>query len=124
MRDRILTGLVALLLVSPAAAQNPPETDPDSGLIIDQDWQLVLANCSSCHSTRLVIQNRMSAENWQLAIRWMQDKHNLWDLGTNEDKIIVYLEKNYGVGTLPYRRKPLNVRPLDSEIPASEERIP
>jgi hypothetical protein len=78
-------------------------------------WELVMANCSGCHSTRLVTQNRMSLEGWLHTIRWMQEKHNLWDLGDGETKIVAYLGKHYGVPDLPPRRPPLNQPPLDDK---------
>lgn len=52
-------------------------------------------NCTTCHSAKLVIQNRMSAERWHATIRWMQETQNLWDLGNNEDIIVNYLATNY-----------------------------
>jgi hypothetical protein len=80
---------------------------------MDSDWQLVMANCGACHSTRLVTQNRMTAEGWLHVIRWMQEKHNLWPLGEQEDKIVAYLERNYGLPESRSRRQPLNQPPLD-----------
>lgn len=110
-----LKTAVALALVANAAAQVTLPVDPQSGLIVDEDWELVLANCGACHSTRLVTQNRMGADGWVRTIRWMQEKHNLWDLGESESRIIAYLEKHYGVRDLPLRRKPLNQPPLENE---------
>lgn len=54
-------------------------------------------NCTNCHSSELVIQNRMSKERWVATIRWMQETQNLWDLGGNEEIIIDYLVTNYPV---------------------------
>ena len=52
-------------------------------------------NCTNCHSSKLVIQNRMNKERWVATIRWMQETQNLWDLGKNEDIIVDYLVDNY-----------------------------
>ncbi|PKA96516.1 sulfite dehydrogenase (cytochrome) subunit SorB [Flavobacteriaceae bacterium MAR_2009_75] len=52
-------------------------------------------NCTNCHSSKLVIQNRMNAERWKATIQWMQETQNLWDLGENEEVIINYLVTNY-----------------------------
>lgn len=52
-------------------------------------------NCTTCHSSQLVLQNRMNKERWAATIRWMQETQNLWDLGKNEDIIINYLVSNY-----------------------------
>lgn len=114
-----LATLLSLLCSTGICAQDGLSVDPQSGLIVDDDWELVRANCSACHSTQLVIQNRMSAANWVHTIRWMQEKHNLWDLGENEEKIVAYLDSHYGItedaGSLPLRRSPLNQPPLDIE---------
>ena len=113
MSPRPFFAALALVACIHAVAQDRPATDPQSGLIVDGDWQLVLANCSGCHSTRLVTQNRMSAAGWTHTIRWMQEKHNLWDLGQNEEKIVAYLEEHYGVPDVPQRRRPLDQPPLE-----------
>lgn len=55
----------------------------------------VVYNCTNCHSSKLVIQNRMNAERWAATIDWMQETQNLADLGRNEDIIIKYLVENY-----------------------------
>ncbi|WP_405396758.1 monoheme cytochrome C [Maribacter sp. Asnod2-G09] len=54
-----------------------------------------IQNCTNCHSSKLVIQNRMNAERWKSTIKWMQETQNLWDLGENETIIINYLVTNY-----------------------------
>lgn len=110
-------AVLALSFLANAEAQEALPVDPQSGLIVAEHWELVLANCSGCHSTRLVTQNHMSAANWINTIRWMQDKHKLWDLGENESKIVAYLERYYGVPELPLRRLPLEQPPLDNTEP-------
>ncbi|MEQ9288208.1 MAG: cytochrome C [Cyclobacteriaceae bacterium] len=66
-----------------------------SGLIADTGYETVLTNCTKCHSSKLVIQNRASREGWESMIRWMQETQKLWDLGENETIILDYLSKNY-----------------------------
>jgi len=66
-----------------------------TGLIADRNFELVVNNCTSCHASKLVIQNRQTADGWKSIIEWMQEKQNLWDLGKDESKIIEYLAKNY-----------------------------
>lgn len=112
MWSRTFSLCLALLACANLAAQESLPIDPGTGLVIDDSWQLVLGNCSSCHSLKLVTQNRMSAESWTHTIRWMQEKHNLWDLGGNEASIVAYLEKHYGVPDIPHRRRPLDQPPL------------
>ncbi len=115
MSPRSVIVLLACVFCHPTLAQESVQTDPQSGLVLDDNWELVYANCSACHSPKLIIQNRMSASDWLRTIRWMQEKHNLWDLGANEEKIIAYLEKNYGVRALQFRRKPLDHPPIETE---------
>ncbi len=83
-----------------------------TGLIAEKDFELIVYNCTSCHSADLIIKNRLSADGWLKAIRWMQEKQNLWDLGKNEEKIIAYLAKNYAP-TAQGRRKNLSIQPTD-----------
>jgi len=66
-----------------------------TGFIDDKGLMEVINNCTNCHSSKLVIQNRMSKEQWIVTIRWMQKTQGLWDLGGNEEIIVNYLAKNY-----------------------------
>lgn len=69
--------------------------DLASGLIVDDNYELVNGTCSACHSIDLVTQNRATREGWKDLIVWMQQTQKLWDLGDNEALILDYLEKNY-----------------------------
>lgn len=82
----------------------PDDEDPNriengihvrTGLVDAPGLQETVNNCTSCHSAKLVMQNRMSAERWHATIRWMQETQNLWPLGENEDIIVNYLVTNY-----------------------------
>lgn len=66
-----------------------------TGLIDDEGLMTVVNNCTNCHSSKLVTQNRMNKERWAEKINWMQTTQGLWDLGKNETVIIDYLVKNY-----------------------------
>lgn len=66
-----------------------------TGLIADEGLNAVIAHCTGCHSSKLIIQNRATREDWVSLIRWMQETQNLWDLGENEEVIVSYLSKNY-----------------------------
>ena len=66
-----------------------------TGLIADEGLKLVIANCTACHSAKLVTQNHADRAGWEKMIRWMQSTQNLWDLGQQEDVILDYLSKNY-----------------------------
>lgn len=58
---------------------------------------LVIQNCTNCHSAKLVTQNRMTKERWNATIRWMQKTQNLWELGEKQDVIVDYLVTNYPI---------------------------
>ncbi|MDP5229450.1 MAG: monoheme cytochrome C [Cellulophaga sp.] len=66
-----------------------------TGFVEGDGLMLVVQNCTSCHSAKLVTQNRMSKEKWLATIRWMQESQNLWDLGVNEAPILDYLSTYY-----------------------------
>ncbi|MEM1122046.1 MAG: monoheme cytochrome C [Bacteroidota bacterium] len=66
-----------------------------TGLAYDTHFDLVVANCLSCHSSKLITQNRATRDGWQQMIRWMQATQGLWDLGINETHLLDYLAKNY-----------------------------
>ena len=66
-----------------------------TGFIDDEGLMTVVNNCTNCHSSKLVIQNRMNADRWNSTIKWMQETQNLWKLGDNQKVIVDYLVKNY-----------------------------
>ena len=83
--------------VHQVASNQLVETDPTTGLRKAHGWELVAANCSGCHSTKLVVQNRGNGEQWRSMIRWMQETQNLWPFAPDvEDAIVSYLSSNYG----------------------------
>ncbi len=66
-----------------------------TGLVEGDGLMQVINNCISCHSSKLITQNRMSEEMWLGTIKWMQKTQNLHDLGENEDIIVKYLATYY-----------------------------
>lgn len=66
-----------------------------TGMVYDENFKLVRGACTTCHSSKLVIQNRATREGWKQMIRWMQATQGLPDLGKSEVKILDYLAKNY-----------------------------
>jgi hypothetical protein len=69
--------------------------DETTGLIVSEHLNLVIANCTGCHSSKLITQFHTDRQGWLEKIRWMQQKQKLWDLGESEPKILDYLAKNY-----------------------------
>ena len=66
-----------------------------TGLVDAEGLMTVVSNCTSCHSAKLITQNRMSAERWNETIKWMQKTQGLWELGGNQEIIVNYLVTNY-----------------------------
>ncbi|MCB0489342.1 MAG: hypothetical protein KDC99_12760 [Cyclobacteriaceae bacterium] len=77
-----------------------------TGLKVDVNFELVVTNCTGCHSAKLITQNRANADGWSNIITWMQETQNLWDLGEDKSLIVDYLSKNYAPEQQS-RRKPL-----------------
>lgn len=111
MRASIQTGfaagVIAATCLAAVQADAPLPTDPASGLVMDENWQIVAAHCGACHSTRLVTQNRGSRDTWLALIRWMQDSQGLWPFNEETERTLLdYLENNYGPAVAA-RRQPL-----------------
>lgn len=66
-----------------------------TGLVEAEGLMTVVNNCTNCHSSKIIIQNRMNTERWNATIKWMQETQNLWDLGRNQEVIVNYLVSNY-----------------------------
>ncbi len=80
----------------PLAEPGPPQIDDVTGFVMAGDWELVRANCTACHSAKLITQQRGSAQQWLDLIRWMQAKQNLWQFEPAvEERIIAYLTEFY-----------------------------
>lgn len=112
----IVSGLFVYIMVDPGFSMFKTDPEPEqayavveeldedliengihlrTGLVEADGLMEVVNNCTSCHSARIVIQNRMNKERWAATIDWMQQTQNLWDLGGNEEIIIDYLVTNY-----------------------------
>ncbi len=121
----LLLALAASGLAVNAAEADTLPTDPATGLVMDENWQIVAAHCGACHSTRLVTQNRGSRETWLHMIRWMQDSQGLWPFNEpTETMLLDYLEKNYGP-LAASRRQPLPTElmppPIDGDTAGADE---
>jgi len=89
----ILLGLSTITLS--IQAEEKTTYDPITGFVIGENYEIVRAHCTACHSAKLVTQNRMTRDNWLDTIRWMQKSQGLWPLGAQEQKILDYLEIHY-----------------------------
>ncbi|TDE12739.1 hypothetical protein [Dyadobacter psychrotolerans] len=90
-----------------AAVSDTLKKDKETGLIVDKDLFMVKAQCTSCHSSKLIIANHFTRDGWKQKIRWMQANHNLWDLGETEKQVLDYLEKYYAPTQTVARREAL-----------------
>ena len=99
-----LTYLIIDLTIPAEVAIVEAPVEPDliengihmrTGLLEAEGMMSVVTNCTSCHSAKIITQNRMSAERWNETIKWMQETQGLWDLGGNQEIIVNYLVKNY-----------------------------
>ena len=77
----------------------------ETGLADDPNLPIIIANCTGCHSAKLITQNRATREGWKNMIVWMQATQKLWDLGENEEVILDYLESNYAPQQSASRRQ-------------------
>ena len=66
-----------------------------TGFHADPNLQVMISACTSCHSAKLVTQNRATRDGWENMIRWMQETQGLPDLGDQEPLILDYLAKYY-----------------------------
>ncbi len=64
----------------------------------------VLRHCVSCHSAKLITQNRATKEGWKTMIHWMYETQNLPKLGESEQIIIAYLAEHYPPGSSGRRK--------------------
>lgn len=113
---RLLALSVLIVCFSSSAATSAAarELDPESRLVIAPGFDTVKIQCTVCHSSQLIIQNRADRNGWLQMIRWMQRSQGLWPLGPNEAVILDYLEANYAP-MASGRRAPLPA----SQMPAS-----
>ena len=64
------------------------------GLQPGEGRDLVLETCTGCHSTAIILQNRISRKRWDQTITWMQEKQGLHKLNLEtRNRILDYLEK-------------------------------
>lgn len=108
LRPRTLRPLLLVLVASCSRGSGAAAVDPATGLVADEGFEQVRAQCTACHSALLITQNRSDRDGWLQMIRWMQETQGLWPLGENEPIILDYLARNYGPIETG-RRKPLEV---------------
>lgn len=84
-------GMLALLL---AAVLQSSSADLAPG----EGREIVLAACTGCHTTELIVTSHMSRKSWDATLTWMQDTQGLGRLEPAVRKAILdYLEKTQGL---------------------------
>jgi hypothetical protein len=90
----------------------PPDSIHPSGLAYAPGFGIVRGNCTTCHSAKLITQNRATREGWKQMIVWMQETQNLHDLEEDEPIILDYLAKHYAPAEVG-RRGNLDVEEIE-----------
>ena len=88
--------LLAVMMLLTSDLEGKEERDYQ-GLPPGEGIDLVLENCTACHSIDIIRKNHMSREAWDKTITWMQEKQGLWKLGKDRKIILDYLSKAQGV---------------------------
>ncbi len=88
---------LVFLLTSNAVAK---EINNYHGLPSVSGVELVIKNCTVCHSADIILENHMSRKAWDQTITWMQKEQGLWELNKEVRKIILdYLSKTQGISS-------------------------
>jgi len=98
IREPFLTLLlIAVFLCSSSVPLYAEDNDIAQGLLLGKGRDLVLENCTICHSTSIILQNHMTREAWDKTITWMQEEQGMWELESADRKSILdYLSSFQG----------------------------
>ncbi|MCY3859488.1 MAG: cytochrome C [Gammaproteobacteria bacterium] len=104
------TSLIVFICLALIASSDRAEDQSipiDPVLVEDSEgtWLLVRAHCTSCHSSQILKNLRLSRDAWQDVIKRMQAEEGLWDLGDDESRILEYLATNFGPRTDSVQRR-------------------
>ena len=116
----VMFGTLPMTLPGQEAADEEIKRDPETGMIMAENWELVRANCIICHSPQQFLRQRGTRSTWQSVIDWMQKDHGLiWLVDPElEDKIVTYLAENYAPRKVPIGAPPFP-QPCSRQIPTS-----
>ena len=88
----------ALLFVLAATLTREPSQASSPDLAQGEGREIVLAACTGCHTTELIVRSHMSRKSWDATLTWMQDTQGLGRLEPAVRKAILdYLEKTQGL---------------------------
>lgn len=93
----VLIFLVCLLTLSSSLRAEPDKISFE-GLPEGVGKDLVMGNCTICHSESIILQNHMDRKGWNETIDWMQREQGMWELEKKDRNIILnYLSKYQGI---------------------------
>lgn len=105
MKPLVSIMSVISLLFSITGTVVAEEIDEETGLIVDDNLELIKNNCTVCHSAQNIIRQAGTRLTWLGLIQWMQKTQGLWEFDADtETKLLDYLESNYGPKEENYRR--------------------
>ncbi len=93
MKLRIFLLLIIFII---SKASHLSASELVSNLPEGEGRDLVIENCTACHTASIIKQNRMNRKEWNETIDWMQKNQGMWELETAERNIIL----NYLAGHL------------------------
>ena len=92
-----VAGLAALLILAASlSVSSAQQIDDITGLLQEEGWQSVQANCTACHSAQIIAQNSGSRAVWKSRIVWMQTQGLQLLASDVENTILDYLTVHYG----------------------------
>jgi hypothetical protein len=100
----------------------PIKVDVDSGMKMGENWQLVRAHCTACHSGYHFLKQTGNRYTWSDMIDWMQKTQGLWQFDKEtEEKIMNYLVTYYAPNKQSRRAAiPLSLMPKNPYAPKVE----
>ena len=98
-REKLFLALIILVLAFFLRSNTvAKENNNYQGLSPVSGVELVVKNCTVCHSADIILENHMSRKAWDKTITWMQKEQGLWKLNKEVRKIILdYLSKTQGI---------------------------
>jgi hypothetical protein len=92
-----LLGLSLLgSLITGVVYAESEQLDPETKMVIDENWELVKGYCTGCHSAMKFIQQKLTRDRWQELLVWMQKEQGLKGLSAEDEvKILDYLALHY-----------------------------
>lgn len=112
---KICTSLALASVLAVGANAAKVKIDKATGLKVAVGMDVVIANCTVCHSAKFITLQKGDRDTWLQMIRWMQRTQGLWDFDPKtEDTILTYLEKNYPPGKAS-RRPNLKAKDLPKQ---------